>query len=71
MGEFGFREIAETVMQGDFNGFVGPKTIRFSSGQFHFVVEPLSSTRGKHSFSAKPVENPFSMVASGAGYLLN
>ena len=42
VGEFGFREIAETAIQGDFNGFVGPKTIGFSGGQFHFVVEPGS-----------------------------
>jgi hypothetical protein len=63
VSEFGFREIAETVTQVDLNGFPGPKTIGFSGGQFHFVVEPLDSTRGKHPFCAKPVENQFSMLA--------
>lgn len=42
VGEFGFREIAETAIQGDFNGFAGPTTIGFSGGQFHFFVEPGS-----------------------------
>ena len=40
MGEFRVGEIAETVIQGDLNGFVGPKTIGFSDGRFQaFPIE--------------------------------
>jgi hypothetical protein len=45
VGEFRFGEIAETVIQREFNGCVGPKTIGFSGVQFHFVVDPRQHRR--------------------------
>jgi DNA invertase Pin-like site-specific DNA recombinase len=39
VGEFWLRQRAETVIQGDFDGLVGAKTIRSSGGQFRLVVQ--------------------------------
>jgi hypothetical protein len=38
VGEFWLGEVAKCVKQGDFDGFVHPKSIRFSDSQFAFVV---------------------------------
>ena len=52
VGEFGFREIAETVIQGDFNGFVGPLTI-FS----HFST-PIPDAHPKRANKPFTLANP-------------
>jgi hypothetical protein len=45
VGEFWFGEGSEVVIEGGFNGFVGAEAVRFSGGQFYFVVESLDNAR--------------------------
>ena len=44
VGKFWFGEGSKVVIEAGFNGFVGPKAVRFSGGQFYFVVEALDNT---------------------------
>jgi hypothetical protein len=41
----------------NFDGFVHPKTIRLSHGQFAFVVQTLNRARRNGPASMKPVQN--------------
>jgi hypothetical protein len=39
---------------GGFNGFVGAEAVRFSGGQFYFVVQTLDDSGGNGAFCLKP-----------------
>ncbi len=71
MGELWLGEGSKVVIEAGFNGFVGAKTVRFSRGQFDFVVESLDGSGGKGPFGAKPVENQLAMVAQSSSHLLH
>ena len=71
MGEFWFREGSEVVIEGDFDGFVGPKAVGLSGGQFDFVVQTLDGAGRNSALRTEPVENQLSMVAQGLGDLFH
>ena len=58
------------MIEAGFNGFVGTEAVRFSRGQFDFVVESFDGSAGKLALGSKSVENQLSMVAQCAGNLL-
>ena len=71
MGEIWLGEGSKVAIKASFNGFVGTEAVRFSRGQFDFVVGSFDGSAGKRAFGSEPVENQLSMVAQSAGNLLH
>ncbi len=55
VGSFWLRNVAKLMIQCGRNGFYVLETVRFSHGQFRFVVEPFHYSRGK-ALVFEPVE---------------
>ena len=71
VGEFWLWENSKVVIEAGFNGFVGAKAVRFSRGQFDFVVESFDGSVGKSALRSEPVENQLPMIPQSAGNLLH
>ena len=63
VGEFWLRKIAECVIEGDFNGRVGAKAVRFSHRQFCFVVETFDRACRNRALGPKPIEDQVAMFS--------
>ena len=59
------------MIQGDFNGAVGSKTVSFSGGQFCFGIETLDHSAGKLFPSPEPVQQQGSMPPQHPGHFLH
>lgn len=57
------------MKQSDFYSLKGPKTERFSGGQFSFVAKAIDGDSGNHAFGSKPVQNELSMFPERFGHL--
>ena len=51
------------MIQGNFHRSVGPESVRFSAGQFRFVVEALDRAGGNRSFGVEPIQQQKPMSA--------
>src|SRR6202049_1656640 len=57
VGKFGLGKLAKGVVEGEFGYPEGPKAIRFSHGDFGFVIQALHNPAGKHFLGLEVVEN--------------
>ncbi len=59
------------MKQSNFYGLKGPKSERFSGGEFRFVVKALDGGSGNHAFGLEPVQNELPMFPERFGHLLH
>ena len=63
MGEGGLREMAKSMVEGDFGGLEGPKAVRLFGCEFQFVVQALDDAGGYGATSTEPVEQELAVTA--------
>jgi hypothetical protein len=71
VGEFRLRELAKHMIQGKFRHTERSKAVRFSHGDFRFVVETLDNPAGNHLLGLEVIENEVPVHAQHLGDLLH
>ena len=64
-------ELAKCMIERDFRGSEGSEAVRFSHGDFGFVVQPLDDAAGELFSCTEVVEDQFAVCAYRAGELLH
>jgi len=59
------------MIEHNFSDSKCPETVRFSGGQFEFIVETLHRPTGNGLFGAKPIEQKFPVRAQHASHFLH
>src|SRR2546421_7266806 len=71
VGRFRFWKFSQRVIESDFHGSKGTKTIGSSSYHSNFVVETLHGARRDLAFGAEPVQNEWLMSPQHPGNFLH
>jgi hypothetical protein len=67
VGKYWFGQLAESVIEREFGDTEGAKSVRFSHGDFNFVVEALDDAAGKLLLGLEVVENQLAVGAEHFG----
>ena len=62
MGAFWFGQFAKRVIKRQFEAAEGAEAVRFSHGDFGFIVQSLDDAAGKQLLSAEAIEDQLPML---------